>query len=241
MKIKTPLLILVAVLLVSCASKPALSPTVTSALTPMATKTLSPTEIFTPAPTATDSASPTPTKVVLPNWLQPFTDGGYDKKFASGFLYMMVSDGNTHYANNITGITFNNLQIYSWMTDIAYYDEQGVLHTDGIILDGVCRVMGQGSSWGTMVDTWTTLSNPVCPSLAFFKTTRSEIERKSVGEHFMVKGTEIEVKNQDKTKIFAGIFPIVNGTPQPVEISGIGKVLPIIAFQEYLQDVQWTK
>jgi hypothetical protein len=168
--------------------------------------------------------------------MKPFIDAGYDKKVSSGYIYIMNTEGSTQYASSNDGIEFNGLQIFSWTTNNAYYDEQGVLHTDGIILDGVCREVVSGQHWAMMVDSNSTLNNPVCPSLAFWKNTRTEIERKTVGNHQILKGSFGEVLNKDKTKIFAEIFP----NAQPVFIPGIGTVLPII-HEDYEPGIQWTK
>ena len=238
MKTKPPLIILVVILLASCAPAPAI-------IEPTATKTLIPTETFTPEPTvtntpdatATDSASPTPTEAAIPDWLKPFIDGGYDKKNELGYRYIMITEGNTQYASSDAGIDYKGLKIFSWTISVVYYDKQGALHTDGIMFDGVCRNMGGPDPyWATFTTSMTTLEHESCPSIAFYKGIRTETDSRSVGDHFILKASRNKVLNKNKLKIFVEIFP----DDEPVFIDGIGFVLPIIN-ADYGQDVQWTK
>jgi hypothetical protein len=236
MKTKTSLLILVTLLLASCAPASTPTPTETATVAPTATNTLLPTETFTPAPTATI------TPVVIPDYMNQFIEKGYKTLSGNGILYVVNQEGKSGYADG-DGIMFNGIRIYSWMTGISYFDEQGIFHNDGIILDGVCREMRPQDFWAILVDSTNTISHSSCPSVAFFKSTRTEISRKSIGDNFIFKGSVgVATGNgtKDINKIFEGYFPIVDGKYQSVTIPSIGSVLPIVRM-DYESKVEWTQ
>jgi hypothetical protein len=216
MKNTWALFVVLSLLLSSCSSVLKSEPTATNTPAPTATVT------NTLEPTATATATP----IVIPSYMNEFIEKGYDKLSKDGILYLVNQEDHSMFADE-NGISFNGLKILSWMTGISYYDDQGVFHDDGIILDGVCREMGPQIFWDAIIDSDTIHSDPICPRLIFYKNQRISINKLTVGEFQIYKGFVGSAIDTDRNKIFEGIFPIVDGKAQPVNIPGIGTVLPI--------------
>lgn len=158
--------------------------------------------------------------------MNEFIEKGYDKRVEDGILYLVSQEDHTRFASE-NGIQYKSIKIMSWMTGISYFDAQGIFHNDGIILDGVCRELKPQQIWNAMIDTDTIHKDPICPSLAFYKKQRSQISEITVGDFNIYKGFVGSAVDTDRNIILGGVFPIVEEKPQPVNIPGIGTVLPI--------------
>lgn len=92
---------------------------------------------------ATETAAPT--EVVIPDWANPFFEGGFDSKVPSrpNSEYMIIRDGMRKSFDNLI---INGLRII----DVTYgvgYIENGVFHDDGIIINTAVREVRPGSFW----------------------------------------------------------------------------------------------
>src|SRR5512140_2016897 len=123
MKIKSSLLLIVALWLVSCAPVATVAvPTVTATIIPTATAT----ETLLPTATSTPTITPTPTKVPLPSFMDEFIRLGYDQQpLDQGTIYVVVDTASTSYPPDEAGLGYKGVVINSWST--IYYIDGGTL------------------------------------------------------------------------------------------------------------------
>jgi hypothetical protein len=167
--------------------------------------------------------------------MKAFLDGGYDKMSNNDVLYY-VKDKKSYKIVSGAPISIGSLLITSWITNVAYFDNNGVFHQDGIILDGICRMENGQSVKDTLLESSQVNNGPFCPLPAYYQSLRTQINLKTIGDFHIMKGLLGTGHDDQKDFLFTGIFPLKDGQWQPVYITGIGKVLPVTQ-SSYVDDV----
>jgi len=213
------LLILISLFLSSCA--PVATPEPTSTLTPTVTSTLKPTETPTPEKT------PTATATIIPDFMKPYFDGGYDKMTTDELMYIVYDENSVKYAPG-DGIIFNERIIRSW-TEV-YYVEDGVLK-HGIVLDFVLR--GGNELWkdfGKFVWAGSGADFGMNPSFAYLDRTEKFLSKITKTSYPIMKAP-LTLYTTGDAELYEGIFPTKDRKLQPVTIPGIGVVLPFTSLE----------
>jgi hypothetical protein len=212
MKIKSSLLLLVALWLVSCAPAIPIPPTGTAI----------PTATNTPIPTPTLTPSPTP--VVIPDYMQEYHDRGFDKMSGNGIIYLVVDETKIHYAPTDDGIVYQERIIMDWF-EVAYIENGALKH--GFVID----FMGRGGNGihktlNRWVDRATTAhEGSFIPLLAFVKNMRGTLIGATTGNYPIAKGLlGLQSGDVNGAELFGNMFPAGTTT---INIPGIGDVLTV--------------
>jgi len=190
----------------------------TNTATPVPTKiSLPPTSTTTP----TETVVPTP---AMPEYVQAFIDAGYDKKSTDSDFYVMYDESSVHYLPG-DGIVFNERVIRSWAE--VDYVENGVWKR-GIVINLLIRG-GKNlfSEYGKFI-----MSSSQQSHMDHFSTKAVQSVNMAFNEHVDEGGHPIMHTSLTKypqtgdTQLYEGVFPMVEGKLQPVNIPGVGIVLP---------------
>jgi len=219
-------LIFITLSLALAACSPSIAPVTESAVLPLHTNTATsvPTETsMPPTPTIiTETVAPTP---AIPDYVQPFFEGGYDKKSTDDELYFVYDETSVHYLSG-NSIVFNERIIKSW-AEIDYV-ENGILKR-GIILDLVIRGGNDNLTniYGKFVWASSQSQMGTNPSLSFMEKMDKFFADSTPDTSHPIMHAPLIYHPTGATQLYEGIFPIVDGRLQPVNIPGIGTVLPI--------------
>lgn len=204
------------------------------------TATVLPPATFTPAPTSTA------TQVPIPDYMNEYLLGGYDKKYSDQFMCFVIDESKIH-VSPLGGIIYKERKIYSWVE--VDYIVAGVLRHANVIL-----LVERGGSSAQSEFAKFTFSNSglmlggVSP--AFVEGFANEWKNGTKGDYPIVcgylglqtlvgksltdaEGLEMGSRSQESLEsrgvilLFTGVFPVTDGVAQSITISGIGEVLPI--------------
>ncbi len=218
-----------------------------SAVTSSATSTIFPSETATAIPaTSTPEPSPTATQVPIPDYMDAYLEGGYDKKNTDQFLCFVIDENKVH-ISPAGGVLFNERRIFIW-TEVDYIKAGRLLHSNVIVLmkrggSGVqsdfqkITFSNSGASFDTgseafyrgIADGWmdnTEGEYPIACGLLGLETPEGDglVDAESVGmDRFGQEGLE----SRGVKMLWEGLFPVVEGKALSVVIPGIGAVLPI--------------
>ena len=190
----------------------------TNTATPVPTKiSLPPTSTTTP----TETVMPTP---AMPEYVQAFIDAGYDKKSTDSDFYVMYDESSVNYLPG-DGIVFNERVIRSWAE--VDYVENGVWKR-GIVINLLIRG-GKNlfREYGKFI-----MSSSQQSHMDHFSTKAVQSVNMAFNEHVDEGGHPIMHTSLTKypqtgdTQLYEGVFPMVEGKLQPVNIPGVGIVLP---------------
>lgn len=200
------------------------------------TPEVSPTDEPTVEVSPTDE--PAPTEMAVPDHMQEYCELGYDNP-SDGGLYVVVDESKVHFSD-INGIVYNERVIRSWY-EVDYIDDNGVLQ-HGFVL-GYIRRGGTGSN-ADFTKLVTSNSGALIenPSVAFVQTMENGTKDMSPSA-FPIYRAILGVEQGDwaSEHLFDGLFPVVDGVPQPITIPGIGRVLPITRLELVDTTVQASK
>jgi hypothetical protein len=217
------LLNFITAILVLAACSPSAMPDTETTVLSFPTNTLTPMSTATSLP-PTSTIRPTETVVPTPDYVQAFIDAGYDKKSTDSDFFVMYDESSVHYLPG-DGIVFNERVIRSWAE--VDYIENGVWKR-GIVINFLVRG-GKDifSGYGKYILSSSQQSNMGGTSIEAIKAVNKAVnEHTDEGGHPIMHTSLTRYPDTGATQLFEGIFPMVDGKLQPVNISGIGIVLP---------------
>jgi len=191
-------------------------PTSTATNPPLPTQTAT----ITPEPTAT--FIPEPTDIIIPLQLAELHRLGYNKPSDDGF-YVVVDESSVHFSD-IYGIEFKGRIIRSWY-EVHYFDESGVPQQAFCL--GYVRgsINLNGREYTRVITSNSGQLSPNAP-VEYIQFVEQAIKDMSPSPYPVYRayfGDEAPVTDN----LYDGLFPVVDGVPQKVNIPGIGLILPI--------------
>jgi hypothetical protein len=211
---------------------------------------ITPTKTFIPTLTSTSTPAPTitfaPTEIPMPDFMEEFIELGYDKQsLESDAIYVVLDEKSAVYGNGDFGLKYKDAYLTSWTP--AYYISDGKLQKVFIITSYSVK-----AEIYTELNPWWDFYFPIGDHIKgqkipintkFSRGTLTALFNLIAGEYPILKAElnwqrfkTLNLGNQEH--FITSLYPPFSGRVELIDISGIGKVLPVTNFVIDLKQLQ---